>query len=245
MPPQPDHAHRRRHQDLSGRSIPTPIGTHRGALYRTVMQTGEKTSVEYFSERVDVWLDVHVYPTDEGIALFYQDITDRKGAEFLRDASVRQLRQVLEATTDAVASIDRDWNISFLNRRANELLSPKGDLARQKYLARVPVAAEHNEYLHHFRRAMDEGIAGEFEAFYPEPLNLWLSIQCRPSDDGIVLFFRDITARRQADSLSSSSRTSSPSVQQTALVATWDIEYRHRQSHLRRRLLPCLRPSPR
>ncbi len=204
---------------------PHHIGTHQERIYRTVMRTGEKTSVEYYSERVDAWLNVTVYPTDEGIALFYQDITDRKGAEFLRDASVRQLRQVLETTTDAVASIGRDWNISFLNRRAKELLSPKGELLGKNLWQEFPVAAEHNEISHHLRRAMDEGVAGEFEAFYPEPLNLWLSIQCRPFEDGIVLFFRDVTERRHADAILQQQRDLLASVQQTALVATWEIEY--------------------
>ena len=39
----------------------------------------------------------------------------------------------------------------------------------------------------------------DLEDFYPEPLNLWLSVQCRPSDDGIVVFFRDVTEERARD----------------------------------------------
>jgi PAS domain S-box-containing protein len=204
---------------------PHLIGTNLERVYRGVMETGEKTHVEYYSERIDAWLDVAVYPTDEGIALFYHDITDRKGAEFLRDTSIRQLRQVLETTTDAVASIDRDWNISFLNRRAKELLSPKGELLGKNLWQEFPVAAQHDEIFYHLRRAMDEGVPGEFEAFYPEPLNLWLAIQCRPFDDGIVVFFRDVTDRRQADSVLQQQQDLLASVQQTALVATWEIEY--------------------
>jgi PAS domain S-box-containing protein len=204
---------------------PHLIGTDLEQFYRNVMRTGEKAHVEYYSERIDAWLDVSVYPTDEGIALYYHDITDRKGAEFLRDASVRQLRQVLETTTDAVASIDRDWNISFLNRRAKELLSRKGELLGKNLWQEFPAAAEHGEILHNLRRAMDQGAPSEFEAFYPDPLNLWLSIQCRPFEDGIVVFFRDITGRRHADEILQQQQDLLASVQQTALVATWEIEY--------------------
>ena len=73
---------------------PHLLGTHLEQFYRNVMRTGQKGHVEYYSERIDGWIDVSVYPTDEGIALYYHDITDRKGAEFLRDASIRQLRQI-------------------------------------------------------------------------------------------------------------------------------------------------------
>jgi PAS domain S-box-containing protein len=205
---------------------PHLIGTELEQFYRKVMRTGEKAQVEYYSERIDAWIDVSVYPTDEGIALYYHDVTDRKGAEFLRDTSIRQLRQVLETTTDAVASIDREWDISFLNRRAKELLAPKGDLLGKNLWQEFPFAAQQQgEIFHNFRSAMEKGIPSEFEAFYPDPLNLWLSIQCRPFDDGIVLFFHDITDRRQADSVLRQQQDLLASVQQTALVATWEIEY--------------------
>jgi PAS domain S-box-containing protein len=214
--------------DLGTRTLweifPHLIGTELDRVYRSVMRTGVKTSVEYYSERIDAWLNVSVYPTDEGIALFYHDITDRKGAEFLRDTSIRQLRQVLETTTDAVASVDRDWNISFLNRRARELLSSKGELLGKNLWQEFPFAVQHNEIHTNLRRAMEEGIPSEFEAFYPEPLNLWLSIQCRPFDDGIVVFFRDVTAERVSRQILLDQQATLAFVQQTARVATWEMD---------------------
>ena len=214
--------------DLGTRTLweifPHLIGTELDRVYRSVMRTGVKTSIEYYSERIDGWLNVSVYPTDDGIALFYHDITDRKGAEFLRDTSIRQLRQVLETTTDAVASVDRDWNISFLNRRARELLSSKGELLGKNLWQEFPFAAQHNEIHTNLRRAMEDGMPSEFEAFYPEPLNLWLSIQCRPFDDGIVVFFRDVTAERVSRQILLDQQATLAFVQQTARVATWEMD---------------------
>src|SRR5271170_777849 len=169
---------------------PHLVGTELEQFYRNVMRTGEKAQVEYYSERIDAWYNVSVYPTDEGIALYYHDVTDRTAAEFLRDASIRQLSHVLETTTDAVASISRDWNIAFLNRRAKELLSPKGELLGKNFWQEFPVAEQNEEVRGYLLRAMDEGVPSEFETFYPDPLSLWLSVQCRPFEDGIVLFFR-------------------------------------------------------
>ncbi len=42
-----------------------------------------------------------------------------------------------------------------------------------------------------------KGIAGELELFYPDPLNLWLYIMARPSPDGTIVFFRDITEAKK------------------------------------------------
>jgi PAS domain S-box-containing protein len=194
--------------------------------YLAAMERRIPTEFEaYYPEPLDIWFKVSARPYEDGIIIFSSDITDRKGAEFLRDTSIRQLRQVLETTTDAVASIDRDWKFSFLNRRAKELLGPKGELLGKNVWQEFPIAAQPGEILHHLHRAMDEGIPSEFEAFYPDPLNLWLSVQCRPFDDGIVLFFRDVTGRRQAETVLQEQQDLLASIQKTALVATWDIEY--------------------
>src|SRR6266851_265238 len=194
--------------------------------YLAAMEQRIPTEFEaYYPDPLDVWFKVSARPYEDGVIIFSSDITDRKGAEFLRDTSIRQLRQVLETTTDAVASIDRDRNFSFLNRRAKELLSPTRHLLGKNFWQEFPAANQSREILDHLRRAMDEGVPGEFEVFYPDPLNLWLSIQCRPFDDGIVLFFHDITDRRQADIVLQEQQDLLASIQKTALVATWDIEY--------------------
>ena len=194
--------------------------------YLAAMERRVPTEFEaYYPEPLDIWFKVSARPYEDGIVIFSSDITDRKGAEFLRDTSIRQLRQVLETTTDAVASIDRSWNFSFLNRRAKELLSPKGELLGKNFWQEFPAANQSREILDHLHLAMDEGVAGEFEVFYPDHLNLWLSIQSRPFDDGIVLFFRDVTDRRQANFVLQEQQDLLASIQKTALVATWDIEY--------------------
>jgi PAS domain S-box-containing protein len=195
--------------------------------YRSTMERRLPTEFEaYYPEPLDIWFKVSARPYEDGIIIFSSDITDRKGAELLRDASARQLRQVLETTTDAVVSINHDWNFTFLNRRAKELLSAKGELLGKNLWEEFPVAAQpDSDYYYHCHRAMDEGIPSEFESFYPDPINLWLSIQCRPYDGGMVVFFRDVTSRRQSDRVLQQQQDLLASVQKTALTATWDIEY--------------------
>jgi PAS domain S-box-containing protein len=217
----PTDIHQKTHWEL----FPETIGTEVERSYRNVMQTGVAQHIEHFYAPFDVWIDVHIIPTEDGVALYYRDITDRKGAEFLRDTSARQLGQVLEITTDAVVSLNHDWYFTFINRRAKELLNPKGELLGKNLWEEFPEVTQPGEIPYHYNRAMYERIPSEFEAFYPAPLNLWLAIQCRPFDDGIVLFFRDITDRRQSDLILREQQELLAAVQQGALVATWDIEY--------------------
>ena len=214
--------------DLNSRThweiFPNKIGTEIERFYRNAMETGLPAQLEYYCPDCDIWLDTHVIPNENGIAVSFRDITDQKGTELLRDAASRQLTQVLEATTDAVASINQEGVFTYLNRRARELLAVKGDLLGKIAREEFPAGIHQGQFAYYFRRARHEGIPGEFEDFYPEPLNLWLYIQVRPADDGVVVFFRDITARRRAQEALQYQQDLLSKVQETALVATWDID---------------------
>ena len=111
-----------------------------------------------------------------------------------------QMAQFFDATTDAIVFLDRQYTLTFLNRRARQLLSPQGEVLGTNLFESFPgIVYEGSPYVENYRRSMEEGLAGEFEAFYPEPLNLWLRVQSYPAKDGIIVFFRDFTPERQAE----------------------------------------------
>ena len=163
-----------------------------------------RTSSEFeafYAAPLNRWFRVVARPhADNCIILFFADITGRKQAELDRDRAAAELGQVLEVTSDAIVSLDRDYNFTFLNRRAIELLSPAGNPLGKNLWKQFPgTVYEGSPYVANYRRAMEEGVAGTFEAFYPAPLNVWLRVEAQPAPDGIILFFRNITADRQAN----------------------------------------------
>jgi signal transduction histidine kinase len=118
--------------------------------------------------------------------------TDGEAATLLR-----QMQQFFEATTDAVVFLDRGYCFTFLNRRAQEIISMGLDLTGRNLFEVFPATIyEGSPYVESYRRSMDEGLPAEFEAFYPEPLNVWLRVQSYPTDDGIIIFFRDFTSEK-------------------------------------------------
>ncbi|MCB0483231.1 MAG: DUF4154 domain-containing protein, partial [Flavobacteriales bacterium] len=63
---------------------PASVGTQVEEQYRKAMQ--ERIAVHFEHHYIlagvyDVWLNVHAYPTAEGLAIYYHDITQRKAAE--------------------------------------------------------------------------------------------------------------------------------------------------------------------
>lgn len=198
----PENLNRETHWEL----YPETVGTEVERAYREAMRLGEERHVESYYAPFRVWIDVRVLPVGRGLALHYRDVTAVREAEEARDAAAQQLRQVFDATTDGVVSVDREWRCTFLNPKAKELLGPSADVLGKNIWESFPGAVYHDSpYVTYFNRAMHDGLPGEFETYYPEPLNLWLDIVVRPSKDGIIVFFRDVSARRlQNDALRAS-----------------------------------------
>jgi len=114
-----------------------------------------------------------------------------------------QLAKFFDATSDGVVFLDRSYNITFLNRRARQILAAGGEILGTNLFEVFPASFyETSPCVENCRRSMDLGQVGEFETFYPEPFNLWLRVQTYPSDNGIMIFFRDVTqAKLDAEEL--------------------------------------------
>ncbi len=124
--------------------------------------------------------------------------TAEEQQEQARQAVQRRLEQVLELTSDAIVYLDRNYTFTLLNRRAKELLAPRVEVLGTNLWETFPESrSEGSPFAEHFHRSMDQGLPSEFEAYYPEPLKLWLCVQSLPAEDGIVVFFRDITQERR------------------------------------------------
>ena len=135
-----------------------------------------------------------------GSVLVFRNINERRRAENARNTLTRRLNQVMQATTDAIVAVDRNWVMTYINPQAEKIYSEGGEILGQTVWERFPSAVyDGSPYIKHYNRAMNEGVAGEFEAYYPEPLDIWLKIEVYPTEDGIVTFSRDITLQKKRD----------------------------------------------
>ncbi len=143
-----------------------------------------------------------VYASDggiQGILVVCHDVTEELMATRERDALSERLNHVLEATTGAIMMLDRQWRFTYVNPRAYNVITPVKEVLGKVCWDCFPgMVYAGSPFLEHYYRAMDEDVPAEFEAFYGEPLNVWVRVQVRPSPFGIVVFFRDITQERKA-----------------------------------------------
>ncbi|SFP57259.1 PAS domain S-box-containing protein [Geodermatophilus dictyosporus] len=122
------------------------------------------------------------------------------------DISVRRqaqdrLAQLVESMAVGFIAMDTDWVMTHVNAEAERVTgTPRRDLLGRTLWQAFP-ATVGTEFEANYRHAADTGEPVVFEAFYPEPLNVWVEVRAVPSADGMALYFLDITGRRQAQEL--------------------------------------------
>ncbi len=134
-----------------------------------------------------------------GIVLVFRDISEKRAAQREKERLTERLSQFLEATSDAIVGVDRGWVMTYLNPRAAEIYAGDQEIVGRVLWEAFPSAVyEGSPYVEHYTRAMNERLPGSFEAWYPDPLNVWLRIDVYPTADGIVTFSRDISEEKLA-----------------------------------------------
>ncbi len=106
---------------------------------------------------------------------------------------------ILERVADAFVAVDRDWRILYANREACRInRKPLEDFVGKIHWEEWP-AGIGTDLERHLRRAMDERVDVHFEHRYVGgPYDVWLENDVYPSENGINIFYRDITSRKQA-----------------------------------------------
>ncbi len=130
--------------------------------------------------------------------IIVRDITDRKQAEDELIASRDQIRTILESITDAFFSLDPEWRFVYTNREAERLLrKSRAELLGQNVWEVFSDAVE-TDFYRQYHRAMEQQVSTTAEDYYA-PLATWFEAHAYPSPDGLSVYFRDITERKQAE----------------------------------------------
>lgn len=114
-------------EELLGKTLweisPWSVGTIIEQEYRRAVQEQVAVHFEVFYEPLSIWLEIHAYPSADGLAIYYQDITERKLSEEER----AKLIAILEATPDIVATADINQQTCYLNNAARKIFGLSED----------------------------------------------------------------------------------------------------------------------
>jgi len=111
-----------------------------------------------------------------------------------RDAG-EQLRATLENLSEAFMAIDRDEQITYVNKLMVDMLEiPREELIGRRITEIFPL--EENELGYsECRRAVTDQVPVEYEQRHI-PSNSWISVRAWPSHDQLTIYIRDITVEK-------------------------------------------------
>lgn len=127
----------------------------------------------------------------------FQDVTEQKEAEGRLLAVEAQLLTTLESITDGFFLMNKAWTVIFLNSQAERMLKRQREDLLGKNLWQAFSEVVGTVVEHQFRLAVEQRCMVNFEMFY-ESLGRWFDIRVYPTENGLAVYFQDVTQRRQA-----------------------------------------------
>jgi len=107
-------------EDVLGKQLwtvlPEIAGTEIEARYRTAMTTNEPQSFEtYVEDPIGSWVEIDVYPDEDGLSIFSREINERKRREEELTRAKRRLDAIVHNTSESIYIKTLDGRYSFIN----------------------------------------------------------------------------------------------------------------------------------
>lgn len=112
-----------------------------------------------------------------------------------------RLTRTLESMTDGFVLLTRDWHYVYVNKRAAEMFGRNAEDLIGKHIWTEFPEGIGQPFYHNYHRALNEQVPIKMEEYYP-PWNRWFENRIYPSEEGLSIFFQDITEQKRAQSLS-------------------------------------------
>lgn len=199
--------------DLMGKNIwqefPNLLGTIAERSYRSTAADHQTTSFEWFNPLWEKWFEFHIYSTEEGLGVYFQDITTkRRAAEqlLLLQTAVSHLNDVV-LITEATPFGGSGLNIVFVNDAFERLTGYSRDEVIGKSPRMLQGPKTQRAALDRIRAALEkeEAVRAELINYTKAGDAYWVELEIVPIADAVgglahfVSVVRDITARKQAE----------------------------------------------
>lgn len=133
-----------------------------------------------------------------GVQIIAKDITAFREAEKQVAEHHARVANILESITDAFFAVDRNWMVTYWNKEAEQILSVPRESVIGKNLWDIFQVAVQLRFYTEYHRAISENVSVRFEEYFP-PANIWLEISAFPSEQGLSVYFKDITERKNTE----------------------------------------------
>lgn len=201
-------------QEMIGKHIwtefPEGVGQPFYKAYYEAMAEQEYIYLEEYFAPWEIWFENHIYPSPEGLSIYFRDITERKNAERLNNLIQKENEALINSTSDILWSVSTDYTLIAANKAFVKGLKDNGGFMIKP--GDNVLSSEHfqEDYLHYWKGIYQKGLSGESvmtEVYTPQTQSLdylWFELKIDPIFSehkicGIACSMRDITERKKAE----------------------------------------------
>jgi PAS domain S-box-containing protein len=125
----------------------------------------------------------------------FQDIHERKDAQLKVIQGFKEREQILDRINEGFFAVDEHWTVTYWNGMAENIMGmPRSEVLNQNLWDTFPEVKD-LKFFQNYHQAVDSKETASFEEYFP-PLDMWIEVNAYPSDDGLSIFFRNITNRK-------------------------------------------------
>ena len=198
-------------EELLGQNLwekfPVIKGTAHEIAYRKSMEDRVVQRFETKSALTDKWYDISVYPSGEGISVYWQDITEHKQSEEELQKSEHRYRTLFESIQEGFylseIIVDDDGRLNdYIYLDANKAFERIMGLTRDQIIgkrAKELVPDLKSDWLEVFNKVALTGEPARYNS-YSEVFHRYFEIFVfRPGEGQFAVLVTDITERKQAE----------------------------------------------
>ena len=215
----------KKESDVLGKNIwtvfPAAIDTQLDVTYNRVRNTQKPESFEYLFPGDGKWYEVNAYPSGDGISAYFKNIDERKRAAALLEKALTEKNNILESIGDGFFTVDKNWLITYWNKEAENFLGRKREEILHGNLWDLFTDAVDTDFYWQYHKAMESGETVNFEEYYPT-VGKWFEVSVYPSSEGLSVYFKDITLRKESDIRLNQANERFEKVTEATNDAIWD-----------------------
>lgn len=123
-----------------------------------------------------------------------RDVTEVAIARQEASKSKEAVVTMLDSIGDAFFALSHNWKFSYVNEKTAAFLGLKSaDMLGRLFWEVIPEVLD-SPILLRYRNAMETGEPTFFETYW-EPSRAWVDVRAYPNEDGLSVYFHDVTAR--------------------------------------------------
>lgn len=95
--------------------FPEGIGQPFHLTYEKAMVEQKYQYLEEYYQPYDKWFENHIYPSEDGLSIYFRDITEKKKSEIAIKESEEKYKAIIEQATEGILLADKSGNVLHVN----------------------------------------------------------------------------------------------------------------------------------